>query len=315
MKKLIFILLFIYGIFPLLAQIPDQLEFSDFDNWKDIYSVTAPPGVYQEPLGSTWATSNAGAMAGQTDPIVEKTEDRYGGEYAALMQTRSILGRIASGTLFTGRFILDVINPLNSTKFGIAFAYKPVYLRGYYKYIPVNNDSCRIASFLTKWNSGSKRRDTIAFASISYEQSQLTVNTYTEFDIIYNYKSSQTPDSITVMFSSSAGGANFQGGIGSKLFIDEVSLEYYPLSIQQFIGESKVRIFPNPVTDFLILDSDNDLNSSTFKIYNTLGNIIEKKKLLTGKNEIQISGLPNGVYFYSIERPNGINESGKFIKK
>jgi len=254
-------------------------------------------------------------MAGQTDPIVEKTEDRYGGEYAALIQTRSILGRIAAGTLFTGRFILDILNPLNSTQFGRPFAYKPLYLRGYYKYIPVNNDSCRIASFLTKWNSSSKRRDTIAIASIIYEQSRLTVTTYTEFDIVYNYKSSQTPDSITVMFSSSAGGANFQGGIGSKLYIDEVPLEYYPLSIQRFIENTKVKIFPNPVIDFLILDTEADLNGSTFKIYNALGNVINTRKLQTGKNEIEIEGLPKGVYFYSIERPDGINESGKFIKK
>jgi hypothetical protein len=314
MKKTFTFILFIVTINNLICQV-NQLEFSDFDNWKDIYSLTAPAGKYQEPLGSTCATSNEASMTAQSLPLVKKTDIRYGGEYAALLETRLIFSKIASGTLFTGRFILDIINPINSAKFGVSFIYKPVYLRGFYKYIPVDNDSCRIASFLTRWNSDSHIRDTIAIATISYEQSKQMVTSYTEFDIVYDYKSSATPDSITVMFSSSAGGANLQGGVGTQLYIDEVTLEYYPLSIQRFIGESKVRIFPNPVTDYLILDAENDLNSSTFRIYNTLGNMIEKRKLLTGKNEIQISDLPNGVYFYSIERPNGINESGKFIKK
>jgi hypothetical protein len=250
-----------------------------------------------------------------TEPSVKKTTDAYKGEYAALIQTVQLGTTKGSGTLFTGKFILDLQNPLNSTKFGVPFTDKPVYLKGFYKYIPVSGDSCRIASSLTKWNSNTKKRDTVAFATISHSQSMTVVNTYTEFDIIYNYRSSDTPDSITVVFASSADGANYNAAVGSKLYIDEISLEYFPLSAEKFQNKLGINVYPNPVSDFLIIESTNDIDGRLIKIFNSNGSLFKTKTLNQSREELNISDLPKGMYFYSIDKKNGTIETGKFVIK
>lgn len=292
-----------------------QLENQYFAAWEDIESRLAPPGVYQEPVGNTWATSNEASMLIMGEPSVKKTSDSYIGEYAALIKTLFIANRIASGTLFTGKFVLDQFNPLNSTRFGVPFTDRPNYLKGFYKYFPVSNDSCRIASWLTKWNAGAHKRDTIAFATLSYEDSKLAKNIYTEFDIIYKYYSANSPDSITVIFASSADGANFRGGIGSTLYIDEISLEYFPLSIQKVKEETDFIVSPNPVSDYLVVKSKYSPKDVKINIYSSNGSLLKTKYLENTNNKISISELPVGLYIYEIAKPEGMIEKGKFIKK
>jgi hypothetical protein len=290
-----------------------QLENSYFAAWEDMEAVAGTPaGVYQEPVGSTWATSNEASMYFLAEPSVKKTTDAYMGEYAALIQTIRLGTTNGSGTLFTGKFKLDVLNPLNSTQFGIPFTNRPVYLKGFYKYLPIANDSCRIASYLTKWNSISHRRDTIAAASISREQSMLQVSTYTEFDIFYHYYSSNAPDSITVIFASSADGANYNASVGTKLYIDEIGLEYFPMSTEKTDKNSVLAVFPNPASDYLIIESGNGVKTVQLKIYNSTGSLMKNKLLNSTKEELLISDLPAGMYFYSVSKSDGKIESGKF---
>ena len=46
---------------------------------------------------------------------------------------------ITSGSLFTGSFKTDASDQLNSTKFGIPYAKKPLIFKGIYKYTPGDN--------------------------------------------------------------------------------------------------------------------------------------------------------------------------------
>ena len=207
-----------------------------------------------------------------------------------------------------------MLNPLNSTKFGIPFTDKPIYLKGYYKYIPVAGDSCRIASYITKWNTGTKKRDTIAAASITQAQSIATVNTYTEFDIVYHYYSADTPDSITLILASSADGANFNAAIGTKLYIDEISLEYFPLSTETLIKPKEILVYPNPVSENLTIESKKSFGIE-IKIYNALGSLILAKHLQSEKENISTVELPSGFYYYSVSKKDGTSETGKLYKK
>ena len=43
---------------------------------------------------------------------------------------------ITSGSLFTGDFVVDAMNTLNSTQFGIPYFQKPTNVKGYFKYTP-----------------------------------------------------------------------------------------------------------------------------------------------------------------------------------
>ena len=44
--------------------------------------------------------------------------------------------KVTTGTLFLGKFITDIANTLNSTKFGIPYSNKPISVKGWYKYTP-----------------------------------------------------------------------------------------------------------------------------------------------------------------------------------
>jgi hypothetical protein len=311
MSKAILSFIMLLGIITIYGQ--SQLENCYFAAWEDIPS-NAPPGVYQEPVGNTWATSNEASMTVMTTASVKKTTDSYLGEYAALIQT-VLIGTIhGSGTLFTGKFKLEGA-PSEYCKFGIPFTDRPVYLQGFYKYYPVSRDSCRIASWLTKWNSTTHKRDTIAAASITRGESIALVNTYTEFDIIYNYYSGNSPDSITVIFASSADGANYNAAVGSKLYIDELLFGYYPLPVEKIKSKKDILVYPNPVSEYLIIESSIPANGFQLKIYNSDGSLIRTKKINNSLERVTISGFAVGLYFYVLNKSDGSTETGKFFKK
>jgi hypothetical protein len=145
-------------------------------------------------------------------------------------------------------------------------------------------------------------------------QSILTVNTYTEFDILYHYYSTNSPDSLTIIFASSADGAKYNAAVGTKLYIDEISLEYYPLAVQTLNETQNILVYPNPVSEYLIIESHASLNDSKINIFSTNGSLLKTKKIESDKERINISDLPEGLYFYEIFQPGSVIEKGKFLK-
>ncbi len=201
----------------------DQLPNMDMEMWTDFpkYSVPSPIGI--------WATPNKIVdLLLYMDPppvTVEKTTDAVSGEYAAKIMT--ILPEdfiLLTGTVATGIFDPDMQNQLESLKQGVPFTSKPVAFKGYYKYLPVDSDSCDIYSYLTHWNLALNERDTVAAAKLT--TNDVEVDTYTEFNLTYNYLTADEPDTIILIFASSAAGDSFIGGVGSTLYIDDISLVY-----------------------------------------------------------------------------------------
>ena len=123
---------------------------TDFETWVSGNVV----GEGQEDLAfyevPGWTSSNVGAMMLKTMSMVDsyavtKTEDAHNGTGAASIVTldsqgMSLFGmsipKVTPGSLFTGTFVTDISNTLNSTKFGVPFSQKPVSLKGWYKYTP-----------------------------------------------------------------------------------------------------------------------------------------------------------------------------------
>ena len=163
---------------------------------------------------------------------------------------------IAAGNIFIGEFLSAnaMKKPLEATRFGMNIApAKPVYLTGYYKYTPgeVFTDKQK--------NPVEGRRDTCAIYSVLYEvdpynfvsldgsnvtSSERIVliaeienpgepDQWTEFTIPFKSMNGKEFDyqrlvnngyAITVVASSSKGGAFFEGAVGSTLYVDELSI-------------------------------------------------------------------------------------------
>ena len=120
----------------------------DFEEWLPGVEGLKPEMTFYEPKG--WASSNTGAQLLKTfqladSYVVMQTNDAHSGSAAAKIQSIDTKGRdlliakvpkVTTGSLFLGKFITDIENTLNSTKFGIPYEEKPISLRGWYKYTP-----------------------------------------------------------------------------------------------------------------------------------------------------------------------------------
>jgi hypothetical protein len=110
---------------------------------------------------------------------------------------------------------------------GESFASRPIGITGYYKYAPVNGDSAAIEVCL-KRNGTELGRGKQVITS--------TISNWTMFNIPITYTSNGTPDSIVVIFASSAkydltGGflgylPQCEGQAGSALCLDKIEFDY-----------------------------------------------------------------------------------------
>ena len=236
-----------------------------FDEWKEGSSFGQK---FPTPSDDRLATSNGGAVFfnGQEPklgyPVLEETSG-YGetGSAAKLVtlnsSTNPSLGKtapITAGSLFTGEFkfnLAEIGTPLKMTKFGIAYAQKPLLFKFVYKYAPGTNyidgsdkdniqsgldikDECSIQAVLYQVaddsetltgediNTSDKR---VAVAQlISGEVKEWTAKaiefTYLEgksYDPAQKYK-------LAIVCSSSKDGDKFMGAENSTLIIDDVEV-------------------------------------------------------------------------------------------
>jgi Putative carbohydrate metabolism domain len=233
-----------------------QLENSQFEDW-----YTPSGKSYQEPgkdENTIWASGNAGVVTlGQANTLPKQLTSS---DLAAEMITRDLGAlaqltgqRMAAATLFTGKFILDISNPLNSTKFGISFTGRPKSVQFDYTYSPGSpyqngkgqilskNDSCDIYVLLENRTSTPVKR-----IATGWFRNGTTVNSITnqKIDLIYgpipaNSPAYQFPKNggifgtgsepithITVVFASSAYGDVYEGGVNSKLIVNNFQMNF-----------------------------------------------------------------------------------------
>ena len=232
-----------------------QLENSSLDDW---YTPTGKN--YQEPGkddNTIWASGNAGVTtlgSANTTPTVIS-----GTDLAAQLVTKDlgalaqITGqRMAAATIFTGKFILDISNPLNSPKFGIPFTARPESVTVSYTYLPgtpykngqgqtlSKQDSCDIYLLLEN-----RENNTVTRIATGWFRSGNTVGSFQDLNIPLTYgplppgspvymhpanglvgNGAEAITHITFVAASSAYGAVYEGGVNSTLVINNVRLNY-----------------------------------------------------------------------------------------
>jgi hypothetical protein len=232
-----------------------QLDNASFDTW-----FTTPKG-YQEPgldANSIWATGNAGTVTLRNPNVTPLAIN--GSDFAAKLITLdlgnlagSIGQRMAAGSLFTGKFQLDIANPLNSTKFEIPFSARPKKFSVKYAYSPgtpylnkngqtlAKNDSCDVYLLLenregtevkriaTGWfRSGEEKIDQFYTITVDLMYGTLGANVpayQKPVNGLYG-ASNEKVTHLTVVFSSSYNGALFEGGTNSTLVVNDLKLIY-----------------------------------------------------------------------------------------
>lgn len=210
---------------------------------------------------SFWNTSNPGtsqgmgAIGGAVNPTTGVTTPIHGGTYAAELKSTEKLRVFAAASLYTGSF-MGLSGMSANMEFGKAFTTRPTGLHGYYKYTPavINKvdrtpagvtivqgetmDQCAIFIALAKktFTFNNKNEDQyIQYATdpniIAYGELPSGAATegdgYVEFNIPLKYKNlTDQPTHIIVVCSSSKYGDYMTGGVGSTLYVDDLSLIY-----------------------------------------------------------------------------------------
>lgn len=236
----------------------ETLPNSSFEDWCTIDGLPRP---WPEGGTSYWSTGNSRVKIIVTiDAIMTTpTEDAQQGASAAYMETSWQTIKLGAGNIFTGDFSLNGTNGV--LNLGRSFTCRPSQLEGYYKYVPGqvqsgkgdgsylkagDMDVCSVYIILTdkvfKIDTGDSgtlfnpesslyKDHIIAYGELSAEESAKTVTDYTKFTIDLKYKDlDRKPSYIIIVASSSKYGDYFEGGVGSKMWLDGLNL-LYPASL------------------------------------------------------------------------------------
>jgi hypothetical protein len=88
--------------------------------------------------------------------------------------------------------------------------------------------------------------------------------------------------------------------------------EYSQIKSVKIEGKETVKIFPNPVTDFITIESSNSANINSIELLNAKGSTLYKR--IGNENKIDLSQNAPGIYFLKIENKDGKVEVRKVLK-
>jgi hypothetical protein len=197
---------------------------------------------------------------------------------------------------------------------------RPLHLKGWYKFTPVNGDSAAAVLLVSKWNSTTKKRDTIGFGKQVFKSE---VSQYAEFDVAMNYNypsSSLSSDSMSLLTVSSAGFSviNFMGGVGqpgSTLYIDDLMLGY-PAGIEQaLMPDVTVKIYPNPAKDIMTIELSEQVKEGSLEVYTMDGKMVFSYSINEVINTLPVYSLASGSYYFKLKEGKEIVNTGSFIIK
>lgn len=241
------------------AEVAEKVEMAF--NLNDPWAKPNPDNTFEDPFGLT--TSNpalslleafgkvpAGTIAVEKDGDAAKINSiDTKGEFFIF----TAIPKVTAGTLFNGKFEVDMMNTLNSTKFGEMCAFKPSRFSFEYKYTPgevyyktvINGkevsgvevpgvtDSCSVAAYLyevtkeTEYLTGVNINNSdkvIATAKLGNGSTQANfVQTSADFVYTAAYDPAKMYK-IAIVCSSSAKGDLFEGAPGSALWIKTLTI-------------------------------------------------------------------------------------------
>lgn len=117
----------------------------------------------------------------------------------------------------------------------------------------------------------------------------------------------------TVDFDATAS-SDIHSSIGNDDFF---VMKFNPGSVgmQDLKINSDIFIYPNPVSDYLTIQSKSIYKNCKLEITNTIGEKIISQEINSVKTNINIQALPSGVYFTSVTMESGKTWNQKFIKQ
>lgn len=296
MKKIFTLTMFLLTVLISSAQI---LPNPSFEIWE-------PFGTYEDP--QSWNTPNQyTSLIGIS--VVTKSEDAYSGSYSAMLETKDLLGGLyqAPGLLTLADFTVNITAGTYTFSGGIALAETVSKLTGMYKYTGANGDSASAFIISYRHDEG-QEIDTVGigygFMHNASDWTAFTVNMYPV--------SEAQPDSFNLIIMSSG---SFDLNVGSQLWVDDLSLETVTGIINLSKETTNVKVYPNPVSDYVKFEMENEGENLELSVFDNAGRQIEQLTFSGKSTEINLSSFPAGVYSYQVADKSKLLGSGSFVKK
>ncbi len=84
-----------------------------------------------------------------------------------------------------------------------------------------------------------------------------------------------------------------------------------PLSDDDVMGDEKLELYPNPASDYIILDGISA--NSTVRIMNVSGQTVFESNPATSQMRLDVQNFAQGLYIINIQNPDKINISRKLV--
>jgi len=261
----------------------DAFPNGEFENWTMLNDM--------EP--DNWTTLNY-ITATSSSPYATKTNDSHSGNWAIqIRNTLSFVGETI-GYMTNGAF-----QGYNSIG-GLGVNQNPSMVSGYYKYTPIGTDTAQASITSYHWDEENN-------APVVLEQQIVNLPPaadYTYFEIPMLYNLTPLVDTINISFA----GGLIENGLtpGSKLLLDDIAIEYYPVSVTENASLSDgFMLYPNPAHGNINILNKNTLPfSGTMTLYDNLNREVysEALDLAPGsRSRIALPALDEGVYFYRLK--------------
>jgi len=291
MKKIIFTLCTISLAIFTYAQIPN----SGFENWTTASGYSTPDG---------WGNLNSFTSVMSVYTCTQGTPGDPGNSYLKLTSKTvpsigTVPGIAVSGTIDAGTM---------TPKSGFASTSRPQYLTGNWQYMygASSSDVGFISVLLTKWNSTSNKRDTVAYAIKNLTGMAMS---WASFSITLNYMKGVTPDSAMIILSASG----TTPSNGSYLYVDNLAFSGNVLGVNDIAAlNSSIVIYPNPAANNELTISADKTIISSVEIFSIDGKLIKQtgSSIHTNQFTIDIADLNKGYYFIK-----AITQEGTVTKK
>jgi len=317
MKKIVFLVALSLLGFSSISKAQTVLPDGDFESWKLYTPVSSAP--FYEPTGGFFKTLNLlDTIPTPPGITVYRCDTAHAGTYSARCITRKIdvLSIIIPGVV--GNITLHF--QTNSAILGVPFKWtaRPVRFQGYYEAYPLNGDSAAAILLLSKWNTATKKRDTLAYNRLVFHG---TVSSWTKFDTAITYRNNtDMPDTICMLLLSCAGysASNMFGSVGqvgSQALFDDVTLTgVYPWGVDNLLTQNlSISVSPNPASDHINVSLEKAVQGGSFEIYNVQGRLVGKRQMNDLNARFDISSLPAGMYYYRMCKDNTSLGTGSFI--
>ena len=272
-------------VFPNSFIVVDDISFTSatpipnggFESWYQSFNMDTP---------SDWdcASGTGFALDGNGIPI-QKTTDKYEGQYALKMTTMSGMNSSNFCGINNGNWNGNLMQYMG----GFPFTNQADTLEGWYKYTPkVTGHTCSVNIQFKKAGA--------TYGSTGLNFPAATI--WTKFDISFNLV--QAPDSAIITINSSNTPLNV-ADTGSVLIIDAIAFKSTLVGINTFKAATNVLIGPNPTTsEFSIFYVPKNAGKVSYTLFDETGNVVKSEMMNDLKTTINLSGHPKGVYFVKI---------------